>query len=218
MRASGGSLGRTVCALALSGMSSIAPASAAAVLRSAQVTITVPAPASCRVSMTLVVDGATSIDHRLEAPDGTTIDELRVQGAESSGETTIGRTRSLVLTSPRSPYTLSYRVQQPADRQSRCPLWLPAIPTDGVSRAVTLHAELPQGTTPGSTMPRFTWTGSSGSVTLAHLPAFVLLPFAAPGESPGWDITAVMDAAAVGVFVGASAIWLWREKKGRKGG
>ena len=71
MRASGGSLGRTVCALALSGMSSIAPASAAAVLRSAQVTITVPAPASCRVSMTLVVDGATSIDHRLEAPDGT---------------------------------------------------------------------------------------------------------------------------------------------------
>lgn len=216
MRASRGSLGRTVCVFALCSVSSVAPALAAAVLRSAQVTITVPARASCRVSMTLVVDGATSIDHRLEALDGTTIDELSVKGAQATSEPAmVGRTRSLVLTTAQSPYTLSYRVQQPPDREFRCPLWLPAAPADGVSRAVTLHVELPPGTTPGSTMPRLTWTGSSGTVALAHLPAFVLLPFAAAGESPGWDVSAVMDAAAVTVFVGASAIWVWRRRTAR---
>ena len=213
MRASRGSLGRTACAFALCSVASVAPALAAAVLRSAQVTITVPARASCRVSMTFVVDGAAPIDHRLEALDGTTIDELSVKGAHTSEPAMVGRTRSLVLTSAQSPYTLSYRVQQPADRQFRCPLWLPAIPTDGVSRAVTLHVELPQGANPGSTMPRFTWTGSSGAVTLAHLPAFVLLPFAAAGESPGWDVSSLMDTAAVLVFVGASGIWLWRKRR-----
>lgn len=219
MTASRASLGRAVCALALCGVSSVAPAFAGAVLRSAQVTMTVPARASCRVSMTLLIDGAAAIDHRLEVLDGTIIDELSVKDAHAPGEPTmVGRTRSLVLTSAQSPYTLSYRVQQPAEREFRCPLWLPAIPTDGVSRAVTLQVELPQGATPGSTMPRFTWTGSSGAATLAHLPAFVLLPFATAGESPGWDVSSLVDAAAVLVFGGASAIWLWKKRAGRAGG
>jgi hypothetical protein len=184
------------------------------VLRSADVSITVRAPASCEVSMALRVEGATSIDHRIEALDGVTIDQLHVEGAETIGEVrTVGRTRSLMVTPGPSPYTIRYRVQQPADRPSRCPLWLPTTPADGVSRAVKLQVELPADTTPGSTMPRFTWTGPHGSVTLAHLPAFVLLPFAAPGQSTGWDVSAVMDTAAVSVFVAASAIWLWRKRR-----
>src|SRR5262245_18722493 len=81
-----GSLGRTIGALVLCSVMPAAPAGAAAVLRSAQVTITVRAPASCEVSMTLAVEGAAAIDHRIEALEGTIIDGLRVQGAAQSGE------------------------------------------------------------------------------------------------------------------------------------
>jgi hypothetical protein len=214
MWAGGSSLGRTVCAIALCSLSPIASPSAAAVLRSADVTITVRESASCDVSMVLLVEGAASVDHRIESLDGTTIDQLRVDGADQAAEPrAVGRTQSLTVTPKPSPYTIRYRVQQPPDRATRCPLWLPTTPTDGVSRAVKLQVELPADTTPGNTMPRFKWTGASGSVTLAHLPAFVLIPFAAPGESPGWDMTEVMDAAAVSVFVGASGIWLWRKRR-----
>ena len=206
---------RTMCALALCSLSPLAADSAAAVLRSADVTITVSARASCDVSMSLVVEGAAAVDHRIEALDGTTIDRLRVEGAAQAGEPrTVGRTQSLMVTPKPSPYTIRYRVQQPADRATRCPLWLPTTPTDGVTRAVKLQVELPADTTPGSTMPRFTWSGARGAVSLAHLPAFVLLPFAGPGQAPGWDVSAVMDAAAVSVFVGASGIWLWRRRAG----
>jgi hypothetical protein len=213
MRVGGSSLGPTVCAIALCSLSPMASASAAAVLRAADVTITVREPASCDVSMVLLIEGATSVDHRIESPDGTTIDQLHVDGAEqAAAPRTVGRTQSLTVTPRPAPYTIRYRVQEPPDRATRCPLWLPTTPTDGVSRVVRLQVELPADTTPGSTMPRFKWMGARGNVTLAHLPAFVLIPFAAPGQSPGWDVSAAMDAAAVSVFVGASAIWLWRRR------
>jgi hypothetical protein len=213
MTASGNSLRQAACALALGGAGLIAPAAAAPVLRSADVTIRIPSPTSCHVSMTLLLDHAAAIDHRLESPPGTDIDALRIDGArETSEPRVVGRTRSLVLTPERGAYTLSYRVEQAAARMYRCPLWLPAVPADGVSRAVTLRVELPPETAPGNTMPRFTWNGSAGTATLAHLPAFVIIPYSAVGEPAGWDVSTAMDVAAVSMFVGASAIWVWRKR------
>jgi hypothetical protein len=77
---------------------------------------------------------------------------------------------------------------------------------------VTLRVELPPETAPGNTMPRFTWNGSAGTATLAHLPAFVIIPYSAVGEPAGWDVSTAMDVAAVSMFVGASAIWVWRRR------
>jgi hypothetical protein len=213
MRASGNSLRQAACALALGGAGLIAPAAAGPVLRSADVTIRIPSPTSCQVSMTFVMDSAAAIDHRLESPQGTDVDALRVEGARATSEPrVVGSTQSLVLTPERGIYTLSYRVEQAAARMYRCPLWLPAVPADSVSRAVTLRVELPPETAPGNTMPRFTWNGSAGTATLAHLPAFVIIPYSAVGEPAGWDVSTAMDVAAVSMFVGASAIWVWRKR------
>lgn len=213
MRASGGSLRRAACALALGCVGLVVPAAAAPVLRSAEVSVRIPSSTSCEVSMMLVVDGASAVDHRLESPPGGTVDDLRVHGARQTSEPrVVGRTRSLVLTPDQGAYTLSYRVQQTAARPHRCPLWLPAAPAAGVSRTVKLRVELPPGTSPGNTMPRFTWNGSAGIATLGHLPAFVLIPYSTPGEPAGWDVSTAMDAAAASVFVGASAVWAWRRR------
>jgi hypothetical protein len=211
----GSCLRRRLWVLGLGCLPLAAPAFAAPVLRSADVRIAASAPSSCDVSMTLQVDGGAPIDHRLEVPAGTEIDNLIVQGARQIGEPhAIGRTRSLVLSPEQSAYTVSYRVRQDASREYRCPLWVPAAPADGVSRAVHLRVTLPFGAEPRNTMPRFNWTNNEGVVTLGHLPAFVLIPYGAAGTSPGWNITAAMDAAAVAVFVCASAIWLWRKRGG----
>jgi hypothetical protein len=202
----------TLAAICVWGTDSVV--NAAPVLRSADVAITMSGRASCEVTMALEVDGGTAIDHRLEAVEGTRVDRLEVQGAEPIGESKmIGRTHSLVLQLERPAYTLRYRVHQDQGGRSRCPLWLPGVPTDGVSKAVRIQVELPPGTSPRASMPSFTWKGTSGTTTLGHLPAFVLLPYALPGEPQGWDIATAVDAAAVAAFVGASAIWLWRRRR-----
>lgn len=214
MMVSGDSLRRAAYALA-GCIGLVVPAAAAPVLRSAAVSIRIPSPTSCEVSMTLVVDGGSAIDHRLESPADTDVDALRIEGARATSEPqAIGSTRSLVLTPTQAAYTVSYRVQQSATRMHRCPLWLPAVPATGASGVVTLHVELPPGTDPRNTMPRFTWNGRAGTATLAHLPAFVLVPYSATGEPADWDVSTAMDVAAVSVFVGASAIWVWRRRSG----
>jgi hypothetical protein len=192
----------------------LAPTAAAPLLRSADVSIRFSSPTSCEVSMTFAIDGRTAIDHRLETPPGTSVDGLHVEGAgAASAPQAIGSTRSWVLTPARDTYVLRYRVQQDPARAHRCPLWLPAVPADGVSRQVKLQVELPHGSSPGSTMPRFKWNGGAGVATLAHLPAFVIIPYSAPGVSPGWDLSMAMDAVAVLVFAVASAIWVWRRRR-----
>jgi hypothetical protein len=212
MSASGNSLRRAASALTV-WILGIGPSAAAPILRSADVSIRIPSPTSCEVSMTLVVEGASAIDHRLESPAGVTVDELRIVGARATSEPqAIGSTRSLVLTPGPGAYTLSYRVQQSATRTHRCPLWLPAVPTAGVARAVTLRVDLPPESDPGNTMPRFTWSGHAGTATLAHLPAFVLVPYSAAGGPAAWDVSTVMDVAAVFMFVVASALWVWRRR------
>ena len=206
------------------------PGAAAPVLRSADVRITITSPTTCLVSMMLTVEGASEIDHRLDAstaasgvpfspPNGfgghaSVVELLVVLGAQRVGALrTIGRTQSLVLRPDNLSYEFSYRALQPADRLHRCPIWLPAVPTDGQARAVRLQVDLPPAAFHGSSMPAFSWTGGHGSTTLGSLPAFVHVSYGSDGESPGWSIGQVMDAAAVAVFAGASAIWVWRRRR-----
>jgi hypothetical protein len=190
-----------------------ATARAAPVLREADVSITMTSPISCEVSMKLTVDGAREIDHRVEAVAGSRIELVDTHGAAVVGVQTIGRTQSLVLRPAQPHYEFRYRAQQPADVVGRCPVWLPAVPADGRSRAVSIHVQLPPGATPGPSMPAFDWTGTQGSTRIGHLPAFVRAPYAPRGESPGRSIGQVMDAAAIVVFGAAMGIWAWRRKR-----
>jgi hypothetical protein len=228
----GGATGAAVAALLVG---SSLDALAAPVLRSAEINITIVSPTACDVAMTLTIDAEISlqagdgvpgnasgappqetapIDHRIEAFDGSRVELIEARGARQAGDLrTIGRTRSLVLHVGRSPYELRYRVRQPDDRRGRCPIWLPAVPTDGRSRAVRLEVTLPTGTRPGSSMPALAWTSTRGVATLGHVPSFVRLSFAPVDASLGWDVAAVMDAAAVAVVAAASGVWVWRRRR-----
>src|SRR5262245_32497564 len=190
----------------------------AAVLRAAGVNVTMTSPAACDVVMDLAVQSADEVDHRLDAARF----ELReVAGANQIGEVrAIGRTQSLVLrpnqTSRQAPdarYRIAYRAELGDGREFRCPLWLPTIPADGVSRAVSLKVDLPPGTQPSDAMPALTWAGTHGETTLGHLPAFVHVPFAPPGAARPWSMSQTMDAVALAVILGASAIWAWWRKR-----
>ncbi len=171
--------------------------------------------------MALNVEGASNIEHRVDAPPSPNggfgahvVDLVHVQGAEQVGEIrTIGRTRSLVLRPAQPSYAFRYRAEQSEDRAYRCPMWLPTVATDGTSRTVRLGVDLPSSVVPAGSMPAFTWTGTHGSATLGHVPAFVRVPYASPGEARALDIAQVMDAAAIVVFAGASALWVWRRRR-----
>jgi hypothetical protein len=182
------------------------------VLRSADIRVVMRSADACDVTMTLAVEGGGAIDHRIEAAESTQVQLTSHRGAtQMQAPRTIGRTRSLVLESA-SEYELAYSVRQQTLRD-RCPLWVPAAPADGVSRAVRISIELPAGMAPAWTMPAFSWNGSTGTATLAHVPAFVRAAYLPTGESPMWNVATTMDAMAVFVFVGASGIWLWRRKR-----
>lgn len=182
--------------------------SAAPVLRSADVRITIRSATSCDVTMDLTLTGAQDVDHRIETFDGGRIELLEVHGAQQVGDIrTIGRTQSLRLR-PGGAYGISYRALQPADRANRCPIWLPAIPTDGHPGGVRLSMEIPPSSSASSTMPAFEWSGTHGSAALAHLPSHVAVTVA-PSGSRVWDISRVMDVLAMSIFAVASAAWVW---------
>ncbi len=201
-------------------------AAAAPVLTSADARITFSAATACEVALTLTVTGATDIEHRLEILDGSRTELLEVRGAAQAGAVReIGRTLALVVKPSGESYTLRYRVTQPDHRPHRCPIWLPAAPADGLTRNVRLRVAVPPGTSASGTMPSLAWTGAGpddaaspaptgpvGVATLGHLPAFVVVPFAAAGRPRPWDVSRVMDAAAIGTLVLASAVWLRRRK------
>lgn len=190
-----------------------APAAAAPVLTSADARIAFSAPTACEVTLTLAVSGTAEVEHRLEALEGSRTELVEVAGGEQVGlAREIGRTLSLVVRPGGASYTLHYRVTQADDRPYRCPIWLPAAPADGRTRNVRLSVAVPAGTSANGTMPSFAWTGPEGAATLGHLPAFVIVPFAAAGSARPWDVSRVMDAAAVGTLVLASAVWLRRQQ------
>jgi hypothetical protein len=197
-----------VCAQGLA-----APATAAPLLRAAEARITFASATVCEVALSITVEGAADVEHRIDAHD-TDIELIDVQDAHRAGELgAIGRTRVLVA-QPRQPsYAFRYRAQVSAARAHRCPIWLPTVPADGVSQNVVLRVEIPQGASPGRSMPALAWTGSQGAATLGHLPVFVHVPFAVGSEAAAWDVGQVMDAVALGVFAVASAAWIWRRKR-----
>lgn len=186
---------------------------AAPLLREAEARITFTTPTSCEVALALTAEGAGEIDHRVLADD---VELVAVQGARQVGDIRgIGRTRSLVLSPGQGPYEFRYRVRLAAERAYRCPVWLPAVPTDGLSRSVTIHVELPASTSAGRSMPALAWTGARGEATLGHLPAFVHVPFGPDGDPPTWDVGHAMDALSLIVLAGATGVWMWRRKKSK---
>jgi hypothetical protein len=211
-------LARAALLAAASACAAGARAEAAPLLRSAEVRVTIISPLVCEVLMTLAVDDAAAeIDHRIEAFDGSRIDLVGLRGAGTVGERrTIGRTRSLVLRPLARTYTIEYRVSQPAARRHRCPLWVPVVPADGVSRAVSIEIDMPSGTRVSASMPVFSWTESRGVATMGHLPAFVRIPYHAEGQEPPWEMARAMDLAALAFVVGATGLWAWRRR--RRGG
>lgn len=163
--------------------------------------------------MRLAVEGTVALDHRIEVRDDTQIDLVGMRDARQVHDLrTVGRTRSLVLDAAPAGYEIAYSVQRSAT-DDRCPLWVPVSPADGRSRAVRISVELPPGMSARGTMPAFTWSGSTGTTTLGHIPAFVRVAYGAGSEPVAWDITTAMDALAVFVFAGASGVWLWRRKR-----
>lgn len=221
------------CALAALAFAPLG-AAGAPVLRSAEARLVFTSPTTCHVDLTLrVEDGAPppsgappsgapgfqprrEIEHRIEAADGSRIELLGVYGAEKAREPAdVGRTRALVLRPEASVYTVRYTVDQPSHRATRCPLWIPTVPTDGRSQAVRLLARLPAGATAVGTMPTFAWTGEEGVATLGHLPSFVRVPYALPGAPAPWNIARAMDVVSVATLVLATLAWARRRRRGQ---
>lgn len=189
-------------------------AEAAPVLRSADAQVALTLPTSCAVELTLSVDGASEIEHRIEVGSGVRIELLEIRGAEQLGEPReIGRTRALNVRPASDTYTLRYRVELPAARAYRCPLWLPTAPADGRSRDVRLRVRLPAGATPSGTLPTFTWVGGEGTAALGHLPAFVHVPYGTPDAPAPLNAARVMDIAAIATLVGATLFWARRRPR-----
>ena len=183
-------------------------------MRRADVKITVTSPTSCEVTVAMAIERGSDLDHRIETFEGSRIELTAIRGAQQvDAVRAIGRSQSLVLRPDAESYELRYRVVQPPGRAHRCPIWLPAVPTDGRSKVVRVDVDLPAATVPGASMPALTWTGAHGTAALGHLPAVVLVPYTPEGNAHGWGIDAMMDAFAIALFAGATAVWTWRARR-----
>jgi hypothetical protein len=188
--------------------------SAAPILRSADVRITVLSPTSCDVTLALGVTGAPEIDHRIEAFEGSRVDLVDVHDAQQVNDIrTVGRTRSLVLHPAGGEYAFHYLAFQSAERANRCPIWLPAVATAGRPGAVRLLIDIPAGNSATGTMPAFEWNGRHGVATLAHLPSHVAMTLVPENGPRIWDVSRIMDTVAMTVFAAATAAWVWRARK-----
>jgi hypothetical protein len=190
---------------------------AAATVRSARVSI-VLSPGACEVTSRLVVDTADPIvlEHRVMLPGGREVPTFVVIGGLAGEPDTAGRTVRLPISLTglgRNEYTVRYRIAAPAGPPERCPLLVPFVPTDGVTRAVSIEVEVPAGATrlPGE-FPAFTWSGQRGTVVVGHLPSFVRVPYAPRGVAIGWrdtlDARRVIDALALVVIAMSTAAWV----------
>ncbi|MBI1874996.1 MAG: hypothetical protein HYS05_14065 [Acidobacteria bacterium] len=209
------------------GMLSLGVASGAAEearLNAADIVIALPSTGGCEVEMRLEVETSTAlaIDHRLRLDEGARLETFAVSGAQAGSTRTIGRTVSLPLSFAipgRHPYTLRYRVIETEDSADRCPIWLPAAPTEGIRRAVRLLVTLPSDVRrlPGG-FPAFEWaTPAGGVVALNHLPAFVRVPRTAAGTPVSWretvDVGRLLDAAAIFCIAASTTIWVARRRR-----
>jgi hypothetical protein len=185
------------------------PASGAATphLTSADARIEFLSPTSCRVELTLGVDDAPEVTHRIEVVEGGSLELIDVTGAATTPAKEVGRTRVLTTRPQAEVYTLRYAVQQPAGRPGRCPLWVPTVAADGRSAGVRLAVRLPAGAVAAGTMPTFKWSGEEGTATIGHLPAFVRVPFALRGEAAPWNIARGMDFFSIATLLVATLAW-----------
>jgi hypothetical protein len=187
---------------------------AAPVLRSADISVTLVSPGECGVVMSLRVDDGDRVEHRLAIVGETHVDRVAIVGAtEVEPARDIGRTRALVLRPERPTYELRYRVVRVRSLEGRCPLWLPAVPADGVSRGVRLRVDLPAGAVAGGSMPALRWDGGRGTTAMGHMPSFVRVNVGYDGVAPAWDLGIVMDGLTLAAFAGGSLAWLWRRKR-----
>jgi hypothetical protein len=196
--------------------------SATPVLRGADARIIIASRTSCDVRLSVTIDGAREVEHRLALADGDRRQFVNVEGATLVEPIRdVRATLSLRLRPTGVSYVLHYSVQHQEPLRigfldavrDRCPIWLPTIPTDGRSRVVRMTIELPPGSTAGATMPAFTWNGTVGTATLGHLPSIVRVPYAANGEALPWSLPGAIDTLAIGTFAAATAAWIWRVRR-----
>ncbi|HJZ78427.1 MAG TPA: hypothetical protein VKE51_42155 [Vicinamibacterales bacterium] len=214
---------RLSATIAMISMVTARPAlSATPVLRAADARITIASRTSCDVRLSVTIDGAAEVEHRLARADNDRRQLVNVEGATLVEPIRdVGATVSLRVRPTGVSYVLSYSVQHQEPLRiglldavrDRCPIWLPTIPTDGRSRAVRMIIELPPGGTAGATMPAFSWNGTVGTATLGHLPSIVRVPYAANGEAVPWSLPRAIDSLAIGTFAAATAAWIWRVRR-----
>lgn len=214
---------RLSATIAMISMVTARPAvSATPVLRAADARIVISSRTSCDVRLSVTIDGATEVEHRLAIARGDGRQLVNLEDARLVEPIRdLGATLSLRLRPTGASYVLSYSVQHQEPLRigfldpvrDRCPIWLPTIPTDGRSREVRMTIELPPGNTAGATMPAFTWNGTVGTATLGHLPSIVRVPYAGSGEAVPWSLPGAIDTLAIGTFAAATAAWIWRVRR-----
>ena len=218
-----------MCGFALLACGVGAPVAAAPVIHGAQIEIVLTSPTSCEVDAdyTIQIDRPGPVPFTLQTFDSTRVELSSVNGvpaAESdiqhSGKTTVFTAQFGAAATEHT--RLRYRVTQGADWAYRCPIWLPAVPTDRRSGTVNLRVAWPGGASiAGTTLPPLQRTQTGGSSSLAHIPSFVRVPYLTAGETQsalsGWDVSRVVDAAATVFLAGASLVWLGlRERRRRR--
>ena len=216
-----------LAALVICGCVLSAPAlgQSAAVLRRADVRVTLTSAHSCDVTADFTIESKSRIDviHRLQLFEGARAELVGVSGAgkEAGIPRQEGRTMVLgIAVEPAvpGPYSIRYKVTQPDEWQYRCPIWLPSTPTDGQTGSVRLQVDVPPGTVPTrGSFPAFNWSQSQqGTARIGHVPAFVRVPFLEAGHDPGWwarqDLASLTDATAIAVLVIGTVIWVWRSR------
>ena len=163
-----------------------------------------------------VVDTADPaiIDHHVLST-GDVAPRVTVLGAIAGETSIVGRTARVPLSltgTGRNEYSVRYAVTLPAAARDRCPLLVPAAPTDGVSRTVRLEVDVPREASrlPGE-FPAFAWDGLRGAVTIGHMPSFVRVPHVAPGAPVTWrdtfDVRRAVDVFALAIIVISTLAW-----------
>jgi hypothetical protein len=192
-----------VCAVA----AGTAPA-AAATLRDARMTV-VFAPGGCDVTSKFVVDTADPavVEHRLMVSSGA-VPEFVVIGGIPGRADVIARSARLpvfLTGSGRNEYTVRYHASVDNAADGRCPLLVPHVPTDGVTRSVLITADVPEDAAvlPGG-FPAFVWRDRRGTVSISHIPSFVRVRYAPRGAPIGWRDT--LDPARIVDVLAVSAI------------
>lgn len=194
-------------------------AAAAATVREAQVAIAL-APHACNVAMRLVVDtpDPTVVEHMLLLDDSVQPPQFAVVGALAGQPVVVGRSARLPISltgSGRNEYAVRYLVG--GRMLERCPVLVPAAPTDGLARTVTMSITSPPDLRriPGD-FPAFTWSGTRGRVTLGHFPSFVRVPLAPAGAPLTWrqslDPRRVVDVLALVAIACGSLGWVLYRK------